>query len=102
MQLAAVFCLHAGDTDNTPHSLFSSNVAQEHGEQLGHIETIRLRPTVTAIDFNARRVHHEVLHPRGDPAAVEPEPIPAGLVTTNDAGVLGSSNTPLGPGNLLT
>jgi hypothetical protein len=66
MQLAAVFFLHTGDPDNTPHPLFPSDVAQEHGEQLEHIEAIRLRPTVTALDFNAgRRVHHEVLHSLG-------------------------------------
>jgi hypothetical protein len=63
MELTAVFFLYTRDTHDTPHPLFPSDIAQEHGEQLMHIEAIRLRSTVTTIDFNAGRVHDDVLHP---------------------------------------
>jgi hypothetical protein len=101
MELTAIFFLHTRDPHDTPHPLFPSDIAPEHGEQLMHIDAIRLRSTVTTIDFNTGRVHDDVLHPLSHSTAVEPEPIPASLVITDDAGVIRSSKTPLGPGHLL-
>jgi hypothetical protein len=89
MQLPAVFFLHTGDADDPPHPPFPGDVAQEPGEQLVHIEALRLRPTVTAIDLNAGRVYDAVLHPLGLSTAVEPKAIPARLVATDDVGVMG-------------
>jgi hypothetical protein len=65
VQLAAVFFLHTGDPDDTPHLPFPRDVAQEHREQLLHIEPIGLGSPVSAIDFNAGRVDHAVGHPLG-------------------------------------
>jgi hypothetical protein len=66
-----------------------------------HVQTISLGAAMAPMHCKARRVHYEVLHPRGHQTAVEPEPIAAGLVATDDAGVLGDSKTLLGPSDLL-
>ena len=102
MELTAIFFRHTGDTNDTPHPLFPGDITEEHGEQLMHLATIRLRSTVTTIDFNAGRVHADVLHPLSHSTAVEPKAIPAGFVTTDDPGVCRSSKPPLGPGHLLS
>lgn len=88
MQLPAIFFLQTWDPHATPYPLFPRDIAQKHSEQLMHIEAICLRSTVTTIACNAGRVHDDVLHPLSHSTAVEPEPIPAGLVTTADAGVI--------------
>jgi hypothetical protein len=100
MALTAVFCLSTRDTPETPHPLFPSDLAQEHGAQLRHIEASRLRSPVTTLDCKAGRVHDDGLHPLRHYTAVEPKALPARLVTTHAAGVIRSSNTPLGPGPL--
>jgi hypothetical protein len=99
--VTAVFFRHPGDADDTPHPLCPCDVAQEPGEPLVHLEAIRLRPTVTASDRKAGRVYDAVLHPLGLSTAVEPTAIPARLVATDDAGVMGSSTPRLGPSHLL-
>ena len=87
MQLAAVFFLHTGNPDDTPHLPFSRGVAQEHGEPLLHLEPIGLRPPVTAMHCNAGGVDDKVRHPLGHEPAVEPETVPARLVTADDRGI---------------
>jgi hypothetical protein len=89
MPWTAVFCLHTGDADDPPHPLCSCDVTQEQGAPLVPIEASRLRPTVTAMDLNAGRVHDAVRHPLGLSTAVEPQAIPARRVAPDDAGVMG-------------
>jgi Transposase IS116/IS110/IS902 family len=100
MERTAMFVLHTRDPNAAPHPLFPRAIAQEHGGPMMHLEAIRLRSTVTTIDFTAGRIHDDVLHPLRPSTAGVPEPIPAGLITTDDAGVIRSSQTPLGPGHL--
>ena len=76
-------------------------MAQPHRQPREHFQTVSVGAAVAPIHFKARRVRHEALHPRGDQAGVEPEPIAAGLVATDDADVMESSTTRLGPSDLL-
>jgi hypothetical protein len=101
MALTALFCPRTRDPHDTPHPPFPRDIAQEQGAQLMHLEASRLRSTVTTIACKAGRVHDAVLHPLSHATAVEPTALPARLVTPADAGVLRSSNTPLGPGPLF-
>jgi hypothetical protein len=101
MPLTADFFRHTGDADATPHPRVPGDVAPEHGAPLGPSEASRLRQTVTAIDLHAGRVHDDVLHPLGYEPAVEPAPLPARLIATADAGVIGSSTPLRGPSDLL-
>jgi hypothetical protein len=101
MPVTAGFFLPTGAADETPHPRCSCDVAQEQGEPLVPSEASRLRPTVTAIDRTAGRVHDAVLHPLGLYTAGEPQALPARLVAPDNAGVMGSSTPLLGPSPLL-
>jgi hypothetical protein len=100
--LTAIVCLQTREPHATPSPLLPSAITPAPGAPLRDIEAIRLRSTVTPIDCTAGRVPHDGLHPLRHSTAVAPEPIPAGLVTTDDAGVIRSATPPLGLSHLLT
>jgi hypothetical protein len=102
MPVTAVFCLHPGDTHATPHPLCPSDLAEEPGEPLRHREAVRRRSTGPPMDFTAGGVDDAGLPPLRHSPAGEPAPLPAGLVTTDNAGVIRASNAPLGPDALLS
>jgi len=89
VQLATVFFLPTGDPDDPPHLPFPRDVAQEHREQLLHSEPSGRGPPVSAIDCTAGRVDHTVGPPLGHEPTVEPEAVPARLVTADAWGVCG-------------
>jgi hypothetical protein len=99
--LAAVCFRSPGDPDDPPHLPFPRGVAQEHREPLLHIEPISLGPSVTAMHCNAGRVDHAVVHPLGHSPAVQPEAVPARLVTADAPGLLGQPKALLGSADLL-
>jgi hypothetical protein len=101
MPWTAVVFLHTGDAHDPPPPLFPRDRAQAHGQPRVHLAASRLRPTGTALDCQAGRVHHTVLHPLGHSTAGEPKAIPARLVATDDAAVSGSSKPLCGPSELL-
>jgi hypothetical protein len=101
MPVTAGFFLHTGDAHDPPPPLFPRDRAPEPGQPLVPSAASRLRPPGTALDCQAGRGHHTVLHPRGHDTAGEPQAIPARLVATADAGVSGSSQPRRGPSALL-
>jgi hypothetical protein len=95
----AIVCRHPRDTHAAPPPRCPRDRAAEPGAQLRPSEAIRLRSQGTPIACTAGRLHDAVLPPLRHSTAVAPAPLPAGLVTTDDAGVLRPSQTPRGPGH---
>jgi hypothetical protein len=82
-QLALRFGLRRRDVHHTPDLAFPPpEPPQEQRQQLADIQAIGFGPARPPIDFDARGVHHHVLHALGDQPSVEPESIPARFVTT--------------------
>src|SRR5262249_25877852 len=57
-------------------------------------------PTPTAVDLDGGRIDDGVVDALRRQPAMQPEAVAAGLVTTHHGGILGQSETPLGPGDL--
>ena len=72
---------------------------QGHREQLATVESIGLRPPPPAIDFNAGRVHHEVVDALLEKPAVQPEAVAARLVATAHYDVAHQTTARLGLAN---
>lgn len=86
MHLALILGRRRRDPHHTPHLLLAAGRAEEHRHELAGVETIGLRPPAAAIDFDARRVHDAVGDAATRERAVQPEPVPAGLVAALDRG----------------
>jgi hypothetical protein len=66
------------------------------------VETIRLRAAVAPVPCNTGGIHDDVVDPMSAQETVQPESIPAGLVTTLPRGLSGSSKAAFGALNLLS
>jgi hypothetical protein len=100
VELPPVFIGSARHPHPTPALPLPRHVAPPHRPPLVPVQSSGRGAPVAPSPVTARRVHPAVLHPGGDQAAVAPAPIAAGLVATDEAGVMGSSNTWLGLGDL--
>jgi hypothetical protein len=86
------FSLHVprilrGDTghmDNAPRMTFTSYIPRQQTEQAVQIDAVGLRPPRSSVDFDARRIHDQILDTVRDQPPMEPEPFPTGLVATHD------------------
>jgi hypothetical protein len=74
---------------------------QEHAHQLGGIETVALGPPPTAIDLARCRIDDNLGAALVGQPAVQPEAIVAGLVATDDGGIIGQAETAFGLVDLL-
>src|SRR5512139_726879 len=88
MQLALVFYFHTRHMHHTPDLWLSLMVAQEHGEQLPHIQPVGLCPPRPPIDFDAGRIHHHVLAPLRGQIAMQPEAVSSRFIATLHDGLL--------------
>jgi hypothetical protein len=99
--LPPVFSGHARHPPHTPALPRSRSVAPPPRQPLRHGPTRGRGAAMAPLHRTARRVCHAVRCAGGDPPALAPEPRPAGLRATDDAGVRGSANTRPGPRHLL-
>jgi hypothetical protein len=100
MELAAVCIVDTWHPDDNPQPLFPGGIPEQPHEQRMHVEAIRLRTSLAAIDFDARRVNHAGLDTMGDQEPMESEAIPTGLVAAHHPRVFRQSKALLGPVNL--
>lgn len=75
--------------------------ADEHRQELDHIQVVGFRPTGLALHLNAGRVHHQVLDTVSQEVAVEPEAVASGLVATENTGILGEAEALASAGDFL-
>ena len=73
---AAVFVFEAGFTQHRPDVL-PRVMAYEHRQQLVRIQSVGLSATGSAIDFDAGRIHDDVVHAQLSEPAMQPPPIAA-------------------------
>src|SRR6266700_4683659 len=67
MQMASILGLHRRDLDHLPHLTLTMRIAEQHAQQLAHVQPITLGATPTAIDLNGGGIHHVV----GDPVPLQ-------------------------------
>ncbi len=76
-------------------------VANQHREQLVTVQPVGLGAPRAAIDFDARRIHHDVVDTVRDEPAVQPEAVAPGLITAAHARLRRQPAARLGLGNAL-
>jgi hypothetical protein len=84
-------------TDQTRRS--PPEVAQQHRQQLATVEAIGLGPPGPAIDFDAGRVHHDVVDTLRKKPAVQPEAVAARFVATAHHSIAHQTTARLGLGD---
>src|SRR5262245_4986672 len=67
-----------------PHATLPLHMAVEEPQQARHIQPIGLGTSRAPIDLNARGVHDAIRPALRRQIAMEPEAVPAGLVTAHD------------------
>jgi hypothetical protein len=70
MQLAGVFLLGSGNLNHPPELCLAAGVAEQHAQQLLHVEAVTLGASPPTVDLDARRIDHQVLYAAGREAAV--------------------------------
>src|SRR5262249_55259486 len=96
VELAPVFGFRAGDVDRAPDLAVSQMPADQHGHQLGRVETIGLGAPLSAVDLDAGGVHHEIADALVGEVAMEPEAVAAGLIATDNPSILAEAEALLG------
>jgi hypothetical protein len=86
MEVACVLGLGRGGVDDGPDASFAVVIADEHGEELGGVDTVGLDAAAAALDVDRGGVDDEVVTAglRGE-ETVEPEPIAAGFVAGKES-----------------
>jgi hypothetical protein len=82
MHLAPILFGESRHVDDAPDLLLAADRAYEHRHELARIEAIRLRPPPAPIHFDARGIDDAVRNAPAHEIAMQPESIPASLVTT--------------------
>jgi hypothetical protein len=82
MRAPGVFLRRRGHSYHRPDSPLAPEVAHQHRQQLAAVEPIGLGPPRPAIDFDAGRVHHDVVDALLKQPPVQPEAVAARLVAT--------------------
>ncbi len=96
-----VFLLRRGHPHHRPHPALARVVANQHREQLVTVQPVGLGPPRAAVDFNARRIHHDVVDTLLDEPAVQPEAVAPGLIAAMHARLRRKPATRLGLGDAL-
>ena len=91
VRAAGVFVRGRRLVQHRPDTL-ASVVAQQHRQQLVAIEPVGLRTPGAPVDFDARRVDHDVVDALSDQPTVQPPTVAAGLVAAMHPG-LGAHTT---------
>jgi hypothetical protein len=94
-----VFLLRRGHPHHRPHPRLVRVVANQHREQLVAVQPVSLGAPRAAVDFNARRIHHDVVDTVRDQPAVQPEAVAPGLITAVHARVRRNRAARLGLGD---
>ena len=81
MELPPVFISYARNPHHTPDLPLPSHVAQQHRQQLVHVQTIGLGSAVAPIHFNAGRIDDAVVDAAGNQITVQPEAITPRFIT---------------------
>src|ERR1700676_2751060 len=101
MRPPRVFLLRRRYPHHRPHSTLASAVANQHCQQLVAVQPVGLGAPRAAIDFNARRIHYDVVDTVFDEPAVQPEAVPPGLIAAAHARLRRQPATRLGLGDAL-
>src|SRR6202521_1238836 len=101
MRPPRVFFLRRGHPHHRPYPSFSTGIAQQHRQQLVAIQPVGLGAPSAAVDFNARRIHHDVVDTVFDEPAVQPEAITPRLIAAAHARLRRQPATRLGLGDAL-
>src|ERR671918_370606 len=101
VKLPAIFFLHARRMHDTQNLLLAPAIANQHRQKLSHIQMISFRAACPTIDFNARRIHHVIVHPDVQQKPVKPKAIRPSLVAAHHLRRPGQPKALLSSLNLL-
>ena len=63
--MAVIFGLDRRHVDHLPDLTLALVIADQHAQQLAHVEPIAFGPALTPADFNGGGIHHMVRDPVG-------------------------------------
>src|ERR687892_2091525 len=101
VKLPAILFLHARRMHDAPNLLLAPAIANQHRQKLSHIQMISFRAACPTIDFNARRIHHVIVHPDVQQKPVKPKAIRPSLVAAHHLRRPGQPKALLSSLNLL-
>jgi hypothetical protein len=58
VQLASVLLFGSGNLDHAPELCLAAGVAEQHAQQLLHVEAVTLGTSSPTVDLDARRIDH--------------------------------------------
>ena len=101
MQMALILSLHRGDVDHLPDLTLALLIADQHAEQLAHVEPITLGPTLAPIDFNRGGIHHMIGDVLCQQEPMQPKPFSTGFVATDQGGRFRQPKAAFGLGDFV-
>jgi hypothetical protein len=94
LEVPRIFRRDTRYVDDAPRMTFTGQIPRQQAEEAVQVDAVGLRPPRSSLDFDARRIHDQILDTVGDQPPMEPEPFTTGLVATHDRNIRRQAKAP--------